>query len=104
MLVGSQVMEVAKAQQKELKKTRKQLAREQQQQAELQMKLQEEEEEANAMAQTFQSLQQELDFKTNKLTKLWESLQVANRELQGINEDFDRERNDMYDTIYELTN
>lgn len=29
MLVGSQVMEVAKAQQKELKKTRKQLAREQ---------------------------------------------------------------------------
>ena len=35
MLVGSQVMEVAKAQQKELKKTRKQLAKEQKQQAEL---------------------------------------------------------------------
>lgn len=74
MLVGSQVMEVAKAQQKELKKTRKQLAKEQKQQAELQMKLQEEEEEANKMKENFVSLQEELDFKTNKLNKLWESL------------------------------
>ena len=56
MLVGSQVIEVAKAQQKELKKTRKQLAKEQQQQAELQMKLQEEEEEATKMQQNFLSL------------------------------------------------
>jgi len=39
MLVGSQAIEIAKAQQKELKKTRKQLAKEQQQQAELEMKL-----------------------------------------------------------------
>ena len=38
------------------------------------MKLQEEEAEANAMAHNFQTLQQELDFKTNKLNKLWESL------------------------------
>ena len=68
------------------------------------MKLQEEEAEANKMQQKFHSLQEELDFKTDKLNKLWESLQSANRELQGINEDFDRERNDMYDTIYELTN
>ena len=67
-------MEVAKAQQRELKKTRKQLAKEQKQQAELQMKLQEEEEEANKMKENFVSLQEELDFKTNKLNKLWESL------------------------------
>ena len=31
-------------------------------------------------------------------------MQGANKELAEINEDFDRERNDMYDTIYELTN
>lgn len=31
-------------------------------------------------------------------------MQKANQELNQINEDFDRERNDMYDTIYELTN
>lgn len=38
------------------------------------MKLQEEEEEANKMKENFVSLQEELDFKTNKLNKLWESL------------------------------
>ena len=68
------------------------------------MKVQEEEAEANKMKENFQSMQEELDFKTEKLNKLWEQLQQANGELQGINEDFDRERNDMYDTIYELTN
>lgn len=36
------------------------------------MKLQEEEEEANKMKENFANLQEELDFKTNKLNKLWE--------------------------------
>ena len=39
MLVGSQVMEVAKKQQKELMKTKKELEREHKQQMELQQKL-----------------------------------------------------------------
>jgi len=38
------------------------------------MKLQEEEAEANKMQQNFLSLQEELDFKTDKLNKLWEQL------------------------------
>ena len=33
------------------------------------------------MQENFKSLQEELDFKTNKLNKLWEQLQGANREL-----------------------
>lgn len=45
------------------------------------MKLQEEEKEATEMQENFMNLQEELDFKTNKLNKLWEQLQTANREL-----------------------
>jgi kinesin family protein 3/17 len=52
----------------------------------------------------FSSLAEELEFKTNKLEKLWGKYQEASEQLQSIGDDFDRERNDMYDTIFELTN
>jgi predicted nuclease with TOPRIM domain len=61
------------------------------------MKLEEEDKDLDVMKMKFTNMQEELDFKQDKL-------QVANGELAQINEDFDRERNDMYDTIYELTN
>lgn len=54
--------------------------------------------------QKFSSLAEELDFKTKKLEKLMEKYSQTNNELNQIEDDFDRERNDMYDTIYELTN
>ena len=47
---------------------------------------------------------EDLEFKNNKLQQLWEKYQEATNQLNGISDDFDRERNDMYDTIYELTN
>ena len=75
-----------------------------QQQAELQMKLQEQEEDYTQIKEKFSSLAEELDFKSKKLEKLWEKYQEAEMQLNGISDDFDRERNDMYDTIYELTN
>lgn len=56
------------------------------------------------MQEKFSSLQEELDYKTQRLERDFEAMQKANAELNQINEDFDRERNDMYDTIYELTN
>ena len=68
------------------------------------MKLEAEENDLNIMKMKFTSMNEELDFKKDKLEKIWERLQQANGELAQINEDFDRERNDMYDTIYELTN
>lgn len=68
------------------------------------MKLEKEENDLNVIRMKFTNMQEELDFKNDKLSKIWERLQQANGELSQINEDFDRERNDMYDTIYELTN
>ena len=68
------------------------------------MKLQEEETQLEKEQAIYSSMEEELEVKTTKLEKLWDDLQRANKELNEINEDFDRERNDMYDTIYELTN
>ena len=38
------------------------------------------------------------------MENLWKEYQELNHEHNNIRDDFDRERNDMYDTIYELSN
>jgi hypothetical protein len=81
MIVGSQAIEVAKAQSKELKKTKKQLLAEAEQHAAMQMKLEEEEQDLSLLKMKFTNMQEELDFKKDKLEKIWERLQQANGEL-----------------------
>jgi len=56
------------------------------------------------MKYKFNSLQEELEFKSKKLEKLFGKYQEVAGEINSIQDDFDRERNDMFDTIYELTN
>lgn len=104
MIAGSQVMEVAKKQQKELMKTKKELEKERQQEEELQKKLKEKEKGRMNIIKKFNNLQEELEFTNQKLQNLWDEYQELNNEHDSIREDFDRERNDMYDTIYELSN
>lgn len=81
MIVGNQAIEVAKAQQKELKKTKKQLLQEAEQQAAMQAKLEKEEADLSKITMKFRNLQEELEFKHDKLEKIWERLQQANGEL-----------------------
>ena len=52
----------------------------------------------------FNSIQEELEFKSKKLEKIWSEYNENQELLNTVSDDFDRERNDMYDTIYELTN
>lgn len=68
------------------------------------MKLEEEELAQIKIQEKFNSLAEEVEHKNGQLMKLFDRFQNVNRELEEINQDFDRERNDMYDTIYELTN
>ena len=71
---------------------------------EKQQKLQEFEEDFSQIKTKFNSLQEELEFKSKKLEKLWKKYQDVQIETHSVQEDFDRERNDMFDTIYELSN
>ena len=52
----------------------------------------------------FNNIQDELNFKSKKLETVWQAYNEAQDTLNSCQEDFDRERNDMFDTIYELTN
>eukprot|EP00347_Sterkiella_histriomuscorum_P009215 403342083 len=104
MIAGSQVMEVAKKQQKELMKTKKELEKERQQEEDLQKRLQEKEKGRMQIIKKFNNLQEELEFTNNKMESLWREYQELCHEHNSIRDDFDRERNDMYDTIYELSN
>ena len=49
-------------------------------------------------------MQEELEYKTGRLERLWSEYNEVQDTLNSCQEDFDRERNDMFDTIYELTN
>ena len=104
MVVGSQAIEVAKKQKKELKKTQKALEKEQQKEKDLEDQLRAQEDDFMNAQHKFNSIQEELDFKSKKLEKIWFEYNEAAELLNTASDDFDRERNDMYDTIYELTN
>lgn len=55
------------------------------------------------LEEQYSSLQEEIEVKTKKLKKLWNKYQAANREVQDLQEEFQREREDMLDTIRQLT-
>lgn len=104
MVVGSQAIEVAKQQKKQLKKTQKQLEKEESAQKKLEDQLQLEEQNFLREQHKFNSIQEELDFKSKKLETIYKQYNEVSEVLNGAQEEFDRERNDMFDTIYELTN
>lgn len=55
------------------------------------------------MEEQYSSLQDEVEVKTRKLKKLWTKYQAAKSEIKDLNEEFQTEREDMLDTIRELT-
>jgi hypothetical protein len=102
VIVGTQVMEEAKNQAKELKKTKKELDKEQRLQKELEEQKKEKDDELLQINKKFGTLQEELDYITKKLHKVWSKYQGVQTEIHEVQEDFFRERQDMFDTIYEL--
>lgn len=71
-LVGHQVMEEAKKQAKELKKTKKLLHKEQEETLKLEEKKKAKEDELVDLTKKFGTLQEELDYISAKLTKVWD--------------------------------
>lgn len=102
VLVGHQVIEEAKKQAKELKKTKKVLEKENNRRQELEEKKKEKDDELLKINKKFGTLQEELDYITKKLHKVWSKYQSAQNEIQESQEEFFRDRQDMYDTIFEL--
>ena len=61
------------------------------------------EEDVFALEEKYASKQDEADDKTRKLKKLWQRLQSCQAEAHDVQEEFQREREDMLDTIRELS-
>jgi hypothetical protein len=99
LLMGGQVLDKAARQEEELRKAQVELEERRRQEASLAREL----EEANVMIEEqYASMAEELEAKTRKLKKVWNKLQSAQSEIRDLSEEFQKEREDMLDTIREL--
>ena len=99
LLMGGQVLDKAARQEEELRKAQVELEERRRQEASLAREL----EEANVMIEEqYASMAEELEAKTRKLKKVWNKLQSAQSEIKDLSEEFQKEREDMLDTIREL--
>lgn len=62
---------------------------------EIQQKIEEEEENCHELKQVFASLQQEVDFKRDKLKRLYARLQSVKQEIKDCHEEYVRSRKDI---------
>ena len=103
LVTGSQMMEQAVRQEQELQRTQQELER-RRREDEMRMRVLREKEEENFMLEKkFTSQKDEIDEKDKKLKKLWTKYQVAQAEVNDLQREFQREREDMVDTIRFLT-
>ncbi|KAG5457042.1 MAG: P-loop containing nucleoside triphosphate hydrolase protein, partial [Olpidium bornovanus] len=72
-------------------------------QRELQQQVEAKQENQLQMEESYASLQEEVDVKTKKLKKLWAKLQAAKSEIGDLQDEFRGEREDLLDTIRELS-
>ncbi|GAB6025282.1 Kinesin-like protein kif3b [Chamberlinius hualienensis] len=90
-------------QQRELEIRKQEIIEQKRREREMQQKLEAQEETALEIRETFSSLQQEVDIKTRKLKKLFGKLEAVKQEIQDIQEEHSRERQEMEQTQNELT-
>jgi len=99
LLIGGQHMDRAARQAEELRKAQVELEERRRQEATLAREL----EEANVMIEEqYASMAEELEAKTRKLKKVWNKYQAGVQEIRDLAEEFQKEREDMLDTIREL--
>ncbi|XP_022094991.1 kinesin-II 95 kDa subunit-like isoform X2 [Acanthaster planci] len=100
---GKSIIDHTDEQERELEQRRLELAEKRRIEREMQQKLEEKEENTEEMAKTFTSLQQEVEIKTKKLKKLFAKLQATKCDIQDLQEEHARERQELEQTQNELT-
>jgi len=103
MLVGSQVMEKALAQEMELRKQQAELTEREQAEKRMHEVLQKQADEKLDLEERYQSIEDQVQKLKVKLEKLWGRYKTATNEIQELQEECQREREDILDTIREFT-
>uniref|UniRef100_A0A1A8FJL4 Kinesin-like protein n=4 Tax=Nothobranchius korthausae TaxID=1143690 RepID=A0A1A8FJL4_9TELE len=100
---GKNIVDHTNEQQRMLEQKRQEIAEQKRREREIQQQMESRDEETLELKETYSSLQQEVDIKTKKLKKLFSKLQAVKAEIQDIQEEHIKERQDLEQTQNELT-
>uniref|UniRef100_A0A8C4SH57 Kinesin-like protein n=1 Tax=Erpetoichthys calabaricus TaxID=27687 RepID=A0A8C4SH57_ERPCA len=100
---GKNIVDHTNEQQKILEQKRHEIAEQKRREREMQQQMESRDEETLELKETYSSLQQEVDIKTKKLKKLFAKLQAVKAEIQDVQEDHIKERQELEQTQNELT-
>uniref|UniRef100_A0A7S3DF42 Kinesin-like protein n=1 Tax=Palpitomonas bilix TaxID=652834 RepID=A0A7S3DF42_9EUKA len=104
LLVGGEnILEKAEQAEQQLSVAHSELEERRRQQEALEKKLDEELEEKALAEEKFSSLQEEVEMKTKRMKRLALKCKSQKTEIRDLQEEFEREREDLLDTIRELT-
>uniref|UniRef100_A0A667Z583 Kinesin-like protein n=1 Tax=Myripristis murdjan TaxID=586833 RepID=A0A667Z583_9TELE len=100
---GKNIIDHTNEQQKMLEIKRQEIAEQTRKEREMQQQMLVQDEETLELRETFTSLQQEVEAKTKKLKKLYAKLQCIKAEIQDVNDEHVRSRQELEQTQNELT-
>ncbi|XP_039981327.1 kinesin-like protein KIF3C isoform X2 [Xiphias gladius] len=100
---GKNIIDHTNEQQKMLEMKRQEIAEQTRSEREMQQQMLVQDEETLELRETFTSLQQEVEAKTKKLKKLYAKLQCIKAEIQDVNDEHVRSRQELEQTQNELT-
>ncbi|KDO27973.1 hypothetical protein SPRG_07250 [Saprolegnia parasitica CBS 223.65] len=103
VIMGGQVLDKAARQELELRDAQQKIDEQKRQEMQLARELAEREDSNLLLEEQFSSLQEEVDVKTKKLKKLWAKHKAASTEIEDLRTEFQAEKEDMLETIRELT-
>ncbi|XP_016138403.1 kinesin-like protein KIF3C [Sinocyclocheilus grahami] len=100
---GKNIIDHTNEQQKMLEQKRHEIAEQTRREREIQQQVLAQDEETLELRETFSSLQQEVEAKTKKLKKLYAKLQSLKADIQDVNDEHVRSRQELEQTQNELT-
>ncbi|CAN2389888.1 Belongs to the TRAFAC class myosin-kinesin ATPase superfamily. Kinesin family [Pristimantis euphronides] len=100
---GKNIVDHTNEQQKVLEQKRHEIAEQKRREREMQQEMDSRDEETLELKETYSSLQQEVDIKTKKLKKLFSKLQAVKAEINDLQEEHVKERQELEQTQNELT-
>ncbi|TMW64653.1 hypothetical protein Poli38472_011533 [Pythium oligandrum] len=103
VISGGKVMDKAAKQERELLEAQRKIEEQKRQEMLLARELAEKEDSNLMLEEQYATLQEEVDDKTRKLKKLWAKHKAASTEVEDLKTEFQSEKEDMLDTIRELT-
>ncbi|XP_076471036.1 kinesin-like protein KIF3B isoform X2 [Babylonia areolata] len=103
LMGGKNIVDHTNEQQRALEQRRQEILEQARKEREIQQKLEEKEESAVEIKETYNSLQQEVEVKTKKLKKMFGKLQATKAEIQDLQEEHTKERQELEQTLMELT-